>query len=196
MTLGGSESRFWTIPNALSLSRIALLPVWWWVMASPAISDIWGGVLIIYAIISDVADGYLARRLGQITRWGRILDPIGDKIAALVVGVFCVMHRGMSPLAFFLTIARDLALVIGGWLIFRKRYEIPTSINIGRYAALIWGLTLLCFAFDWQPVAGWLLWPAVAFYLLAGIVYLAGLRRSAPNPSVAANRTKSVGISS
>jgi cardiolipin synthase len=166
------ENRFWTIANTLSLSRIVVLPVWWWVMVTPTISDWWGGAIILYGIVSDVADGYIARRMNQITSWGKILDPVGDKLSALVIGIFCILYRDMSIWAFGLTLFRDIALVIGGWFLYRGSESVPSSIDLGRYAALGWAIVLLCYAFDWQPVAGYLLWPSVVFYLIAGVVYL------------------------
>lgn len=165
---------FWTVPNALSLSRLALLPVWWWIMVTPAISDWWGGVLIVYGIVSDVLDGYLARRTGQMSAWGRILDPVGDKAAALVVAVFCVYHRDMPVAAFWATAIRDILLVVGGGIWFRRRGLVPASVNIGRYAALVWATVLLLYTFVGQPYAGYALWPGVGLYLAAGLVYLRG----------------------
>ena len=171
-------NRFWTIPNVLSLSRLAVLPVWWWVMVTPTISNWWGGAIIFYGIVSDVADGYLARRMNLMTNWGKILDPVGDKVAAVMIGVFCVMYRDLPVWAFGLTVFRDLALVVGGWFWFRNSGAVPSSIDLGRYAALGWAITLLCYAFDWQPVAGLLLWPSVVFYLFAGIIYLRAALKS------------------
>jgi cardiolipin synthase len=167
-----ADRRFWTVPNALSLSRLALIPVWWWVMISPAISDWWGAAIIVYAIISDVADGYLARRLQQVTQWGKALDPLGDKIAALALGIFCVVHRELPLWALAVTVGRDILLVVGGWMIYRRQGSLPSSINIGRYAALVWGIVLLFYAFAWYPYAQYLLWPGLALYIMAGVMYL------------------------
>ena len=164
--------RFWTVPNILSLSRLVVIPVWWWVMIAPEISDWWGAVIILYGIVSDVADGYLARRLNQVTQWGKLLDPIGDKVAALAVGVFCIVHRDMPIWAFGITVLRDVAILFGGWLLYRSRGNIPTSIDIGRYAALVWGVVLLLYAFDWQPWSHYILWPGLILYILAGLAYL------------------------
>ena len=167
-----SDRRFWTVPNALSLSRLAVIPVWWWVMVSPAISDWWGGVIILYGIVSDVADGYLARRLQQVTQWGKALDPLGDKVAALAVGIFCVVYREMPFWALAVTIGRDILLIAGGWVLYRRNGKLPSSINIGRYAALVWGIVLLLYAFAWYPYAQYALWPALALYIAAGLAYL------------------------
>ncbi len=173
MFAASDRGRFATIPNALSLSRLALLPVWWLVMSSADRAIWWwGGVLIIYGIVSDVLDGYIARRFNQTSAWGRILDPLGDKISAGVIAIFCVVHRDLPALAFYLTVGRDLFLLIAGWAYLRKAREVPGSINLGRFAALFWAITLLLYAFDWQPYGRYAVWPVVGFYLLAGLAYL------------------------
>ena len=168
-----AQGRFWTIPNILSLSRLALIPVWWLVMASPNRALWWwGGGLIVYGIVSDVLDGWLARHFNLDSDWGKLLDPLGDKVAAAATAVFCVFHRDMPWAAILLTIGRDLALVAAGWYAVRRNMFVPTSLNIGRYAALFWAITILLYTFDWQPYARYLLWPAVTLYLVAGMAYL------------------------
>ena len=141
----------------------------------------WGAILIVYAIISDVADGWLARRWGQASKWGKVLDPIGDKLSALVVGLFCVTHRDLPLVVFSLMIARDLALLVGGLVIMRKTQSPPASIDLGRYAALLWGLVLLLYAFEWQPYASYTVWPVVAVYLMAGFAYVRRLTTAQPS---------------
>jgi phosphatidylglycerophosphate synthase len=171
------RDRVLTIPNLLSLSRLALLPVWWWLAASPdPTRRTWAGALIAYGIVSDVADGYLARHLNQASEWGRLFDPVGDKIAGVVVGLFCVIERGMPWEALGLVVLRDLGLIIGGALVYRRTGEVPRSADIGRYAALLWAVVLLLYIFTIQPVGSHALWPAVAFYFVAGALYVRRLR--------------------
>ena len=106
-----------------------------------------------------------------MTTLGKILDPVGDKIAGAVIGVFCVFHRDLPLYAWLLATGRDLAMMIGGWIRYRSSGVMPVSINIGRYAALLWGIVLLLYTFDLQPYAQNALWPVMALYLLAGAVY-------------------------
>jgi CDP-diacylglycerol--glycerol-3-phosphate 3-phosphatidyltransferase len=170
--------RFWTIPNVLSLSRLALLPVFFWLMSQPEGKYwLWGGVLIVYGMISDILDGFLARKLGQITKIGKLLDPLADKITAGALAIFCVVQRGMPLEALLITVVRDLALLIGGRLLWRKGGEVPTSIFLGKIAALLWALNLLCWTFEWQPPAAYLLWPAVGFYVFTGVLYARRVRQ-------------------
>jgi cardiolipin synthase len=173
------SGRFWTIPNALSLSRMALLPVWWLVMSSDNRAIWWwGAAMIVYGIVSDVLDGYIARRFNQVSDWGKALDPLGDKIAGGVVGLFCVLYRDLPLAALALILIRDLALIIGGLVIVSRSGAVPTSLDIGRYAALFWGIALLLYAFDVQPYGRYVLWPVVGFYLLAGVAYFMRSTRS------------------
>ncbi len=168
------QGQFWTIPNILSLSRLALIPVWWILMSSPDRTLWWwGGAIVVYAILSDIADGLLARRFGMSSEWGKLLDPVGDKIAAGVAAIFCVIHRDMPLMALLLTVGRDLTLVVAGWYAMKRDLPVPTSLDIGRYAALLWGVTILLYTFDWQPYAGYFVWPAVMLYIAAGIAYVA-----------------------
>jgi phosphatidylglycerophosphate synthase len=102
---------------------------------------------------------------------GRIFDPIGDKVAAFVVALFCVFYRGLPWAAFALTTARDLVILVGGLVIFRRTSILPGSADLGRYAALLWGVVLLLYTFDLQPYARFTLWPVVGVYLVAGAHY-------------------------
>ena len=166
------SGRFWTIPNILSLSRVGLLPLWWVLMASQDRTLwMWGGGLMAYGIVSDALDGYLARRFYQVSEWGKVLDPVGDKTVAAVIGVFCVMHRDLPLIALIVAFGRDISLLVAGWVAYRRIGSVPMSMDLGRYAALVWGVTLVLYVFDWQPYARLLLWPAVALYFGAGIAY-------------------------
>ena len=117
-----STRRFWTIPNILTLSRLALIPLFLWLMSRPDRRYwVWGGVVIIYGIVSDILDGYLARKLNQITETGKILDPLADKITAGALAVFCVLERGLPIWALGATVIRDLALVAGSRIWWKNR---------------------------------------------------------------------------
>ena len=141
-------------------------------MASPDRSLwLWGGILMAYGIISDALDGYIARRFHQVSDWGKVLDPVGDKIVAAAVGIFCVLNRDFPWVVLVIAFGRDLTLIITGWVAFRRVGSIPVSMDLGRFAALGWGVLLVLYVFDWQPYARIFLWPAIALYLAAGVGY-------------------------
>jgi cardiolipin synthase (CMP-forming) len=80
--------RVWTVPNLLSMVRLAGVPMFLWLVLGPQ-EDGWALVLLLLSGISDFLDGYFARRLNQYSQLGEILDPIADRlyILAVVVGL-------------------------------------------------------------------------------------------------------------
>ena len=80
--------RVWTLPNLLSMLRLAGVPVFLWLVLGPE-EDAWALALLMVAGVTDWLDGYLARRLDQFTRVGQVLDPVADRlyILAVVVGL-------------------------------------------------------------------------------------------------------------
>ncbi len=82
------EARVWTVPNMLSMVRLLGVPVFLWLVLGPE-WDGWALLLLAVSGITDFLDGYLARRLGQFSQLGQILDPVADRlyILAVVVGL-------------------------------------------------------------------------------------------------------------
>jgi CDP-diacylglycerol--glycerol-3-phosphate 3-phosphatidyltransferase len=86
-----------TLPNAITVARILACPVIFWLALSPGIAaKLWAFVLFVAAGLSDVWDGYLARRYGWITDVGKLLDPLADKLllAATFIPFYLISHRG------------------------------------------------------------------------------------------------------
>lgn len=99
-----------TIPNLVSFVRLAAIPYFWWVLLADERVGL-AAVLIFLIGSTDWVDGYLARRLGQESEFGRILDPVADRLmiaSALIAGL----------------IADVIPLVIGGLLIVREVYVV------------------------------------------------------------------------
>jgi cardiolipin synthase (CMP-forming) len=82
------DTRVWTIPNLLSMLRLAGVPLFLWLVLGPE-ADGWALLVLMVSGVTDYADGWLARRLDQQTVVGQILDPVADRlyILAVVVGL-------------------------------------------------------------------------------------------------------------
>jgi cardiolipin synthase (CMP-forming) len=82
----------WTIPNVLSLVRLASIPVFLWLVLGPE-ADVWALVLLMLSGVTDYLDGYLARVLDQRSGLGELLDPIADRLYILAVVVGLAMRE-------------------------------------------------------------------------------------------------------
>lgn len=86
-----------TLPNAITVARILACPVIFFLALSPSVTArVWAFVLFVAAGLSDVWDGYLARRYGWVTDMGKLLDPLADKLllVATFVPFYMISRRG------------------------------------------------------------------------------------------------------
>jgi CDP-diacylglycerol---glycerol-3-phosphate 3-phosphatidyltransferase len=99
------------VPNLLTLTRILLIPVFVVLFATPDPSrSIAAAVVFVVAAVTDMLDGYLARRSGQVTKLGKLLDPIADKLLVLSALILLVNVDRVSALVAILIIAREVAV--------------------------------------------------------------------------------------
>lgn len=151
------------IPNGLSLSRIFL--ALGLLFAMPAAR----GPLLFIIIFTDFFDGFLARRWHVTSRLGTILDPIGDKLAALCLGYLFFMEGRVKTFELSMLFSRDIILLLftlvllccGKW----RQWTIH-SFFCGKLATLLQGIIFLLLCYD-IPV------PDVT-YLFMGTVAVAG----------------------
>ncbi len=139
------ESKILTIPNIISLIRLLLLvPL---VLILQHIEDefifrIYALVIILLMGISDGLDGYLARKLNQITEFGKMIDPISDKLIIAVIGLFMFLNNEITPAYFILLILRDIYIITGSWFITSKIHKVLPSTLSGKISVVLTGLFL------------------------------------------------------
>ncbi len=109
--LATRQDRIMTLANAISISRIFLaLPLVWYLEQDKTMIAM---VYIVLIVLSDLFDGMVARRADEITNFGKMIDPIADKICMMVVIIYLVFEYGMPFLIFFILLGvRDIILVI------------------------------------------------------------------------------------
>ncbi len=103
---------------------------------------LWGLALLGIAALTDKLDGVIARRYNQITEWGKILDPLADKIGIAVVAIVLV-QLGQIPLWFLLAIvARDVLILAGGMYLKRRRGIVEQSNLLGKWTIGVLAATM------------------------------------------------------
>ncbi len=105
----GQESL--NLPNLITLVRILLIPVFIILFITPTPDrSMSAAVIFVVAAITDLLDGYIARRTGQVTKLGKLLDPIADKLLVLSALILLVNVDRVSALVAILVIAREVAV--------------------------------------------------------------------------------------
>jgi CDP-diacylglycerol--glycerol-3-phosphate 3-phosphatidyltransferase len=105
----GQESL--NLPNFITLTRILLIPVFVVLFVTPTEDRSLSAALVfVIAAVTDLLDGYLARRNGQVTTLGKLLDPIADKLLVLSALILLVNLDRVSALVAILIIAREVAV--------------------------------------------------------------------------------------
>ena len=121
------------VPNLLSLFRLALVPVFAAVFFTPEPeARYWAAGIYALAFVTDVADGWIARHFNQVTRLGRILDPLADKLMTFTV-IICITAAGIIPLwavvVFFL---KEAAMGVGALSMFHKIDDVMPANWLGK----------------------------------------------------------------
>lgn len=99
--------------------------------------------LVIFASITDILDGYFARKLNQITEFGKIIDPLADKIAMASVLIGILSNELLPFYYFVLIIFRDLLILLGGIFIAKKTGIVLPSNAVGKVTVMIIGIVIL-----------------------------------------------------
>ncbi len=156
-----------TIANYVTLSRLALAPVIYALYLQGHF--FWATVVFVAAALTDTADGWLARRRGEISRVGILLDPIADKVLILAI-LWAEVAGGYVPgWLFALLLIKEAALVLGGALLLRRKQVVAARFlgkagSICLFIAIGGGLS----GFYWlRP----LLYLGAALSLAAGCDY-------------------------
>lgn len=133
---------FWTVANLFSLARLVMaFPLAWLIWQEGPISWIVG--LTLLAIASDFFDGLLARWSHTVSDWGKVLDPVADKVSGLLV-VLALVGRGSLPAWLLVTVlVRDLLIVLGWLVIGRRTGLVLMSQMPGKLAVVALALTVV-----------------------------------------------------
>ncbi|MEZ4357955.1 MAG: CDP-alcohol phosphatidyltransferase family protein [Eubacteriales bacterium] len=129
-----------TIPNILTMIRIILiLPA---TIFAANENYIWAMIIFTTACITDVLDGYIARKFNMISEAGMMIDPLADKLMALFM-VYIICLKGILPFFVFILVAiKELSMILGGIIFVRKGIAAPANI-VGKIAAFMFNCAII-----------------------------------------------------
>lgn len=181
-----SDRRVLTVPNLLSLIRIAAIPLFVVLLLDEG-TRLWGFLVLGVVQGTDWVDGFIARRYGQVTELGKVLDPFADRLAVGAALITFVVADLFPLWAALLVLVRDgLVLLAVGVLALMGAPRIDVR-RIGKIATfvLMWAIPMIAWGNagflldDLMLVHGWI-WFAVGYleYLVATGVYVVDVRRA------------------
>jgi CDP-diacylglycerol--glycerol-3-phosphate 3-phosphatidyltransferase len=169
-----------SIPNALTSARFAAIPVFAWLYLEAGDGPAWGaGIFFAAAALTDQIDGYLARRWQVESRFGKVADPLADRIMIGTAAILMLATGRIPLLAALIILGRDLILVLGYRVLSPGGYELEVT-SLGKtatwvlYAAV--GFVLVTEEGTTWPLV--VLWIGIALSLGAGAQYALGAWRA------------------
>lgn len=184
MTIREYMRQNWNVPNVLTLIRLFLVPVY---VLLFAIGEKYAALTIfLLASFTDLLDGRIARKYNLITDFGKLMDPLADKV--MVVTAMCSMAIGSKTIsavvpwaAVVILFIKELIMVIGSAIMLRYQIVVYSTM-VGKVAQCMFIASLVAVYFhDWfvQLCAGWFLpldllmmWLSLALTLCALVIYV------------------------
>ncbi len=133
----------YTKSNLLSLFRLLLAIPFWILLDDFEGNRYYVFALCLFAALTDILDGYLARKFNEVTEFGKIIDPLADKVAMAAIVVKLFLLGAIEPLYFFLIVGRDLLIFIGGIIVTKKNGRVLPSNKLGKLTVMNIGLVIL-----------------------------------------------------
>jgi len=191
------SDRIVTIPNALSTVRLVLVPVFLALVLTG--QDLAALVVIIVSSATDYLDGIIARRFGQITKLGQLLDPAADRLFIFAAVIALAVREVVPWWVVIVIVGRDVLLAVLGVVLAQHDYGPLPVHHLGKLAtfALFYALPILVLGQAFPQVAavsdpigwafilwgGFLYWWAGALYLRQTLALLAESAQPAPGAS-------------
>ena len=144
------------IPNILSAIRLLAVPVFVVVFFSDLPhANLWALAIFVAAELTDILDGYLARRNGWITDVGKILDPLADKLMQAAAIISLAVKQPVLIWLTVLFVLKETFMLIGAYVILKKRKDIVVSSWYGKAASAIFACSGVVTSIITPPLSIW-----------------------------------------
>jgi cardiolipin synthase len=161
------------LPNVLTLCRFALIPVYWFTFSSGHMKTAFFVLLV--AGLTDVLDGYIARKRKLVTQLGSMLDPLADKSMMIAVILSLVLGDMISWQAAAAMFIRDAGMIVGSaFFHLRGKKTVPAN-GMGKLTTVLYYIAILFVVFQ-MPYASHYLWFVIIVSLLTSVIYILQFR--------------------
>ena len=164
------KDRVFTYSNLLSFSRLFIgIFLFYAISGRQLYLSLF---LVVLGVISDFADGYLARKRNEISRLGKILDPLADK-AAVALAAIALHNTYALPLwVVLLIIGRDILILIGSIILIERLQNVVASEMPGKVAVTIIAGLLIAYLLEWDSMKPIMLLLTILSVMVSFFFYL------------------------
>lgn len=164
------------IPNILTIIRIFLVPIYLYIFFTGGDNNIiYSGIIFITAGLTDVLDGYVARKYNMTSKIGAVLDPLADKLMTFAVLISFTLAKLMPFWVLLILGVKEILMILGGFVLYLfKGNKVLPSNEFGKIATISFYITILSIVFSvpYTNLIKLLIMSTVILNLLAFINYL------------------------
>lgn len=164
------------IPNSLTVFRIMLIPIYLYIFFSPFPYHVEiSFFILILAGITDIVDGYIARKYKLVTEFGKMMDPLADKLMMLTVITSFFITERISLWALLFFFVRDVGMIVtSAFFHFRGKKTVPAN-AFGKLTTVLFYIVFTLIMFQY-PNGETALWVVIAFSFVTSAIYLVKVR--------------------
>lgn len=123
------------IPNYLTTLRLLIVPIMGYCLYSE--HYLIGVILFTLGGATDILDGFIARKYNLITKWGKVFDPLADKLMQITALIFLTLNHYIPIIVLLIVIAKESLMLLGGILLYRKGKTVMGANWYGKLATVI-----------------------------------------------------------
>ena len=139
------KKEVFTIPNFLSLARLALIPIYISIYLNAADQSqyILAAAILTLSCLTDAVDGFIARKYNMISSLGKVLDPLADKLTQLSLSICLSMKYPVLFVLITLLLAKEFLQIAGAVLLVHNKMPLPSAHAVGKVSTFVLFVSLI-----------------------------------------------------
>lgn len=162
------------VPNILTAIRFVLIPIFAYYLITG--SYYMAVFLFLLGGLTDVLDGFIARKFNLITSWGKLADPLADKLMQITALVILAIQRLIPAELLAIVIAKEIFMGIGSILLYKQKNYVVSANWYGKMATVVFYFAIIMIIFK-APYSYLYIWAAVIATLFAFAMYVRTFQR-------------------
>lgn len=167
------------IPNILTAIRILLIPVFGYYLYIE--NYIAAAIFFVAGGITDILDGFIARKYNLVTSFGKLADPFADKLMQLTALTVLTILQKIPVFILVLVFAKEILMVLGSVLLYKKRNFVVSANWYGKLSTVLFYMAIIMIIFD-LPYGNFFIVTALLFALFALVMYTRNYKKINKDP--------------